>query len=234
MKRVLLAVLVVSVIAIEAGAQGQPPQPSQVRPQPGQTPWAIDSSHSAANFSVRHMMVTTVRGQLGPISGTVDYDGKDVRSVKADVRIDVNRINTQNVKRDGHLRSDDFFDAANHPFITFKSKRVEPGADGSFKLVGDLTIRGNTKEVALDVEGPTPPIKGMGGIRVGAAFFSNLVVAGSAPAVLECRASCCVTCWRPWRIGRRRSCATFPSSSASFRLVRRRVVLCKSSRTWAI
>ena len=106
-------------------------------------------------------MVTTVRGQLGPVSGTVDYDGKDVRTVKADVRIDVNGITTQNAKRDGHLRSDDFFDAANHPFITFKSKRVEPGADGSFKLVGDLTIRGNTKEVALDVEGPTPPIKGM-------------------------------------------------------------------------
>jgi len=119
-------------------------------------------------------MVTTVRGQLGPVSGTVDYDGKDVRTVKADVRIDVNGITTQNAKRDGHLRSDDFFDAANHPFITFKSKRVEPGADGSFKLVGDLTIRGNTKEVALDVEGPTPPIKGMGGIRVGATATTKI------------------------------------------------------------
>jgi len=173
MKRVLLAVVVVSLAAVQAGAQGQP-QPSQVRPQPGPNQWAIDSSHSAANFSVRHMMVTTVRGQLGPVSGTVDYDGKDVRTVKADVRIDVNGITTQNAKRDGHLRSDDFFDAANHPFITFKSKRVEPGADGSFKLVGDLTIRGNTKEVALDVEGPTPPIKGMGGIRVGATATTKI------------------------------------------------------------
>ena len=174
MKRVLLAVLVVSVAAIQAGAQGQPAQPSQVRPQLGPGQWAIDSSHSAANFSVRHMMVTTVRGQLGPVSGTVDYDGKDVRTVKADVRIDVNGISTQNAKRDGHLRSDDFFDAANHPFITFKSKRVEPGAAGSFKLVGDLTIRGNTKEVALDVEGPTPPIKGMGGLRVGATATTKI------------------------------------------------------------
>lgn len=171
MKRVLLAVLVASVTAIQAGAQGQP---SEVRPQPGPNQWTIDSAHSAANFSVKHMLVTTVRGQLGPITGTVDYDGKDVRAVKADVRIDVNGINTQNAKRDAHLRSDDFFDAANHPFITFKSKRVEPGATGSFKLIGDLTIRGNTKEVALDVEGPTPPIRGMGGIRIGATATTKI------------------------------------------------------------
>ena len=163
MKRVLLAVLVASVTAIQAGAQGQPSQPSQAKPPAGPNQWAIDSSHSAANFSVRHMMVTTVRGQLGPVTGTVEYDGKDVRTLKADVRVDVNGISTQNAKRDGHLRSDDFFDAANHPSITFRSKRVEPGAAGSFKLIGDLTIRGTTKEIALNVEGPTPPVKGMGG-----------------------------------------------------------------------
>ena len=120
------------------------------------------------------MMVTTVRGQLGPISGTVEYDGKDVRSVKADVRIDVSGITTQNAKRDGHLRSDDFFDAANHPSITFKSKRVEPGSAGAFKLIGDLTIRGTTKEVVLTVEGPTPPVKGMGGVRVGATATTKI------------------------------------------------------------
>ena len=77
--------------------------------------------------------------------------------------IDVNRIDTQNEKRDGHLRSPDFFDAANHPNITFKSKRVEPGTGGAFKLIGDLTIRGTTKEVALDVEAPAPVVKGMAG-----------------------------------------------------------------------
>ena len=174
MKRVLLAVLVASVIASQAGAQSQPSQPSQPKPQLAPNQWAIDSSHSAANFSVRHMMVTTVRGQLGLVSGTVEYDGKDVRTVKADVRIDVNGISTQNAKRDGHLRSDDFFDAANHPFIAFKSKRVEPGTAGSFKLIGDLTIRGNTKEVALNVDGPTPPVKGMGGIRVGATATTKI------------------------------------------------------------
>lgn len=174
MQRVLLAVLVASVTAVHAGAQSQPSVPSQAKPQPAANHWAIDPSHSAANFSVRHMMVTTVRGQLGSVSGTVEYDGKDARTVKADVKIDVNGINTQNAKRDGHLRSDDFFDVANHPFITFKSKRVEPGTAGSFKLIGDLTIRGNTKEVALDVEGPTPAIKGMGGIRVGATATTRI------------------------------------------------------------
>jgi polyisoprenoid-binding protein YceI len=97
-----------------------------------------------------------VRGTLGPISGKIEYDGKDVKSVKADVAVDMAKINTQNERRDTHLRSADFFDVANHPTLTFKSKRVEPGTAGKFKLIGDLTIRGNTKEVALDVEGPSP------------------------------------------------------------------------------
>jgi polyisoprenoid-binding protein YceI len=120
--------------------------------------WAIDGNHSAANFSVRHNVVSTVRGQLGRISGKVEYDGKDIKSVKADVSIDMNGLNTQVENRDKHLRSADFFDVANHPHLTFKSKRVEPGAGGKFKLVGDLTIRGNTKEVVLDVEGPSPVV----------------------------------------------------------------------------
>ena len=169
MKRVLLALGFLAIGLSQVHTQtAPPPQPPAARPALGPNQWTVDGSHSAANFSVRHMMVTTVRGQLGPITGTVEYDGKDVRTVKADVKIDVNGISTQNAKRDGHLKSDDFFDVANHPAITFKSKRIEPGAAGSFKLVGDLTIRGTTKEVALDVEGPTPPVKGMGGIRVGA------------------------------------------------------------------
>ena len=138
-----------------AGAPAtQPQRPPQAPLGPNE--WAIDGSHSAANFSVRHNVVSTVRGQLGRITGKVEYDGKDIKSVKADVAIDMNGINTQNERRDKHLRSADFFDVANHPTLTFKSKRVEPGAAGKFKLVGDLTIRGNTKEVVLDVEGPSP------------------------------------------------------------------------------
>jgi polyisoprenoid-binding protein YceI len=150
--------------AAQGPQQQRPPQPPL-----GPNEWRIDASHSAANFAVRHMMVTTVRGQLGRISGTVEYDGKSVQTVKADAAIDVNGINTQNQNRDNHLRSDDFFDVANHPTVIFKSKRVEPASDGRFRLVGDLTMRGTTKEVVLDVEGPTPVMKDQrGGLRVGA------------------------------------------------------------------
>jgi polyisoprenoid-binding protein YceI len=172
MKPVLIALLLTTVAIPSVIGQSAPSQ-GAAKPQLAPNQWTVDASHSAAHFSVRHMMVTTVRGQLGPITGTVEYDGRDVRTVTADVKIDVSGINTQNPKRDGHLRSDDFFDAANHPVITFKSKRVEPGA-GSFKLVGDLTIRGTTKEVALSVEGPTPPVKGMGGLRIGATATTKI------------------------------------------------------------
>jgi len=148
------AVALVAPILAQAPPAGQPQRPPQAPAGPND--WAIDGNHSAANFSVRHNVVSTVRGQLGRISGKVEYDGKDIKSVKADVSIDMNGINTQVENRDKHLRSADFFDVANHPNLTFKSKRVEPGAAGKFKLVGDLTIRGNTREVVLDVEGPSP------------------------------------------------------------------------------
>jgi polyisoprenoid-binding protein YceI len=171
MNRAFMAALAVATLTTVV--PGATATRSTATPQGSQQPappnsWTIDPDHSAAHFSVRHLLVTTVRGQLGRITGTVQYDGKDVRSVSADIRVDVKGLTTQNPKRDEHLRSDDFFDVAHHPVITFISKRVEPGAAGSFKLVGDLTIRGTTKEVALDVEGPTPPVKGLGGIRVGA------------------------------------------------------------------
>ena len=173
MRRFALAAVAAAVLVAPVLAQNPPAQPPSAAapaaqpqrpaaPPLGPNEWAIDGNHSAANFSVRHNVVTTVRGQLGRITGKVEYDGKDVKSVKADVSIDMKGINTQNDRRDEHLRSPDFFDVANHPMLTFKSKRVEPGASGRFKLVGDLTIRGNTKEVALDVEGPSPIITSAG------------------------------------------------------------------------
>lgn len=153
-----------------AGAQQQrPPQPPL-----GPNEWRIDASHSAANFSVKHNVVSTVRGQLGRITGKIEYDGKDVKSITADVSIDMQGINTQNQSRDNHLRSADFFDVANHPNLTFKSKRVEPGAAGHFKLIGDLTIRGNTKEVVLDVEGPSPVVKSPRGVLTGASATTKI------------------------------------------------------------
>jgi len=172
----IAALAVATLITVVPGATAprSPATPQRSQQPTSPNSWTIDPDHSAAHFSVRHLLVTTVRGQLGRITGTIQYDGKDVRSVSADIRVDVKGLTTQNPKRDEHLRSDDFFDVAHHPVITFKSKRVEPGAAGSFKLVGDLTIRGTTKEVALDVEGPTPPVKGLGGIRVGATATSRV------------------------------------------------------------
>ncbi|HET7219309.1 MAG TPA: YceI family protein [Vicinamibacterales bacterium] len=173
MTRTFLSLAAVALIATAASADEravmQTPAAAQKPAAPALAPnqWQIDPAHSAANFSVRHLMVSTVRGQLGRISGTIEYDGKDVRSVKADVTIDVNGITTQEPKRDAHLRSADFFDAANHPAVTFKSKRAEPAADGAFKLIGDLTIRGTTKEVALDVQPPSPVVKGQRGLVIG-------------------------------------------------------------------
>jgi len=124
--------------------------------------WSIDSLNSQAQFAVRHMLVSTVRGQLGPITGKVWYDGTNISSIRAQATIDVKGLTTGNKDRDTHLRSDDFFAADKYPTITFKSKRVEPGSAGHFKLIGDLTIRSTTKEVALDVAGPAPIVTAQG------------------------------------------------------------------------
>jgi polyisoprenoid-binding protein YceI len=149
---------------------GQQPSPAaSAQPRATTAVWKVDSGHSSAGFSVKHMMVATVRGTLGPISGTVDYDGKDVSTIKADITIDVTRINTGNESRDKDLRGDGFFEVGKYPTIKFKSKRVQPGTAGQFRLIGDLTMHGVTKEVTLDVEGPSPAVKVQnGGVKVGA------------------------------------------------------------------
>ena len=158
----------------QAQAPATQQQPRPQAPPLGPNQWRIDRSHSQANFSVRHNVVSTVRGQLGPISGTVEYDGKDIRSVAADVTIDVTQINTQNERRDNHLRTNDFFNAEQFPTMSFKSKRVEPVSDGRFRLVGDLTIRDKTNEVVLEVEGPAPVMKSSRGVLTGATATTKI------------------------------------------------------------
>jgi polyisoprenoid-binding protein YceI len=159
---------------------GQPPANPAAQPQrPPQPPlapneWRIDRSHSQANFSVKHNVVSTVRGQLGPIAGKVEYDGKDVRSIVVDVTIDVTAINTGNQGRDNDLRGENFFSTTQFPTMSFKSKRVEAVSQGKFKIVGDLTIRDKTKEVVLDVEGPSPVIKGPRGVLTGASATTTI------------------------------------------------------------
>ena len=120
--------------------------------------WTFDESHSAATFTVKHMMVTNVMGQVKGIKGTIDIDDKDLTKSKVDVTLDIATINTQNEKRDNHLRSPDFFDTQKFPVIKFVSTKVVKTADG-LKVTGDLTIRGTTKQVDLNVDGPTAEVK---------------------------------------------------------------------------
>jgi polyisoprenoid-binding protein YceI len=142
-----------------------PPLPARAQA----STWTIDAGHSAAQFAVRHMIVSNVKGEFGGPTGTVTFDPANIPgTLRVEASIDARTINTRNADRDKDLRSDLFFDVARFPRITFRSKRTE-GAGGRFKVTGDLTMRGITKEVVLDVEGPTPEIKDLwGNARVGA------------------------------------------------------------------
>ena len=135
----------------------------------GATTWEINPGHSAAQFSVRHLMVSNVRGEFGKVTGTVDIDDKDITKSTVDATIDASTVNTRDEKRDGHLKSPDFFDVAKFPTITFKSKKVAKAGAGKLKVTGDLTIHGVTKEVVLNVEGPSKEAKDpWGNIKSGA------------------------------------------------------------------
>jgi polyisoprenoid-binding protein YceI len=105
------------------------------------------------------MTISTVRGAFTKLSGTVQYDPKDPAKTSIDVTIDANSIDTRIEKRDNDVKGPNLLDTANYPTITFKSKRVELAGSGKLKIVGDLTIHGTTKEVVLDVDGPSGPIK---------------------------------------------------------------------------
>jgi polyisoprenoid-binding protein YceI len=126
----------------------------------GQTEtWQLDPMHSAAQFAVRHMGISTVRGTFTKASGAVQYDPADPAKSSIDATIDAASVDSRVEMRDNDLRSARFFDVAKYPTITFKSKRVEPEGKGRLKVTGDLTIHGVTKEVVLDVDGPSEPIK---------------------------------------------------------------------------
>jgi len=141
----LLALAVATLLASAAIAQTQT--------------WNIDPNHSAAQFSVRHLGISTVRGAFTKVSGTVQYDPANPSKTVIDASIDANSIDTRVEMRDNDLRSPHFFDVAKFPTLTFKSKKVEAGQAGKLKVTGDLTIKGVTKEAVLDVEVPGAPIK---------------------------------------------------------------------------
>jgi len=139
------------------------------------TTWNIDPDHSNIGFKVRHLMVSNVKGSFEKLTGVVDINDKDVTKSKVDVSIDTASINTNVQKRDEHLRSADFFDVATFPTMTFVSKKVAKAGKDKLKVTGDLTLHGITKQVVLDVEGPTAESKDpWGTIRRGAVATTKI------------------------------------------------------------
>jgi polyisoprenoid-binding protein YceI len=142
---------------------------------PMKTSYKIDPAHSTAQFSVRHMMITNVRGRFNNVQGTVVYDAENPTASSINVVINTDTINTMEPDRDKHLKSADFLDVEKFPTITFKSKSVERAGDGELRVAGDLTIHGVTKEVVLKVDGPTGEEKDpWGNTRIGASATTKI------------------------------------------------------------
>jgi polyisoprenoid-binding protein YceI len=161
MKRILTTVAALALLAFPALATAET--------------WSIDADHSSIGFTVRHMMVSNVKGTFGTFSGSAEVDEKDVTRSKISVTIDTASINTGVSKRDDHLRSADFFDTAKYPTMTYVSKKVEKSGNDRLKVYGDLTLRGVTKPVVLDVEGPTKAYKDpQGKLRRGASATATI------------------------------------------------------------
>jgi polyisoprenoid-binding protein YceI len=137
--------------------------------------WQIDRAHSAAQFSVRHLMVSTVRGHFGKLTGVVRYDPAKPGEASVEAEVDVSTIDTREAKRDAHLKSPDFFDAEKYPAMTFRSTKLEPAGPGKFKMTGNLTLRGVTRPVVFDLDGVSEPIKDQrGGERMGATATAKI------------------------------------------------------------
>ncbi|MGH9616954.1 MAG: YceI family protein [Acidobacteriaceae bacterium] len=137
-------------------------------------PYAIDPTHTSVHFSVRHLMVSNVRGEFTKLTGTVKFDPEKLENSSVEATIDATSISTRDPQRDGHLKSADFLDAEKFPSIAFRSRKIETHSGGG-KITGDLTIHGVTREIVLDVEGPTPEIKDpCGKQRIGASATAKL------------------------------------------------------------
>lgn len=125
----------------------------------GTTAWKIDPAHTAAQFAVKHLMISTVRGTFKGVNGTVTWDDSDVSKSSVNVTIDATTVDTGEPARDKDLKSEKFFEVAKYPTITFVSTKVEQTGVGKLKVTGDLTIHGVTKQVVLDVDGPSASVK---------------------------------------------------------------------------
>jgi polyisoprenoid-binding protein YceI len=162
MSRTLYTLVVALLVTVSAAAQDA---------------WQLDPPHSSAQFSVRHLGVSTVRGAFTKVSGSVVYDAGNLNKSSIQATIDAASVDTRVEMRDNDLRSPRFLDAQKFPTITFQSKKVEAAGAGKLKVTGDLTIKGVTKEVVLDVDGPTPAIKdplGKDRLRMGASATTKI------------------------------------------------------------
>ena len=175
MRQRVLAVLAVALLAAAVWAQG--------------SEWQIDPAHTTAAFTVRHMGISNVHGRFVKTTGSAIVDDSDITKSSVTATMDVNSIDTGNESRDNDLKSPNYFDAAQFPTITFKSKSVSKNGEGKLKVVGDLTIHGVTKEVTLDVDGPSAPLEQRGNKRRGLSASTNINrkdfgVGAKAPAVM--------------------------------------------------
>jgi polyisoprenoid-binding protein YceI len=123
------------------------------------TTWNIDPAHSAAEFKVKHMMISNVKGQFAKVSGVLTLDESELTKSRVEASIEAASLETRDAQRDAHLKSPDFFDAEKFPTLSFKSTCISLVSDGELAVEGDLTIRGVTRKVVFSVEGPTPPAK---------------------------------------------------------------------------
>ena len=139
------------------------------------TAWKVDPNHTAAQFSVKHLGVSTVRGAFMKTAGEIQLDEKDMTKSQVDVTVDTTSVDTRNESRDKDVKSPNFLDVATYPTMTFKSKRITAAGDGKYKMTGDLTLHGVTREVTFDVEGPSPAIKDpWGNLRRGASATATI------------------------------------------------------------
>jgi polyisoprenoid-binding protein YceI len=161
MKRIMLSIAATAILALPAAGKA--------------ATWNIDPDHSSVAFKVRHMMVSNVKGEFGKFKGMLVLDDQDLSRSRVDVTIDCASVNTGVVKRDDDLRSDHFLDVAHYPTMTFVSRKVAKAGNGKLLVTGDLTLHGVTREVVLDVEGPSGEAKDpWGNFRRGASATAQI------------------------------------------------------------
>jgi polyisoprenoid-binding protein YceI len=173
MKALPLTLLAALALAFAPAAPPSVPSPASVSRPAQPAAYTIDPAHTNVGFRIRHMGVAFVEGEFDTFEGTITYDPADVAATRAEVTVQTASIDTDVQQRDDHLRSADFFEVETYPTMTFTATRAQPTGQNTFRLIGDLTIKGVTREVAFDVEAAGPiPIEN--GQRVG--FYATTEV----------------------------------------------------------